>query len=1179
MPQTAAPVLGARDVASSLARSSSRPLAAPRSLWSVASTPGARPALPAAASAFDAEGDDSAAAFVADGDNSAFGPEHYEYWRGLMRDCITLPSAQRMLPHLDPNDPLGVNLKRSGVSEDGLVYSVMKREKAKHKHKMLLVRVGEFYETMGFDAALLVQFAGLNPMGARPFKAGTPVVNLRSTLDKLLHHGFSVAVVEEAPQERLYGQTSARKTRYLAGIVTPSTPDYVHGLAKLDDDPEGFYTSSPPTLGVASGASGFTLVEVHPETRQYSTLERLPEQALVARLWSAPTAPLYLHASVRTLPGFSKSGTVGSGRARREGAALAAALAGRPGQTHKYDGPVVDSLLQTVRLELCVPDAVAFKAKDASFVASAPRPLFLSAAMALGVVHSTGVPDLLASLLPRNTPRAVADALRGMLLSPPPERVARSLLEAHRLLRDCTAPLPSPPLIPAGKLSRLIAERECSANFLAEIETLCAAVGALWSKQQPIFEALLAPAQLATGNELRAGQLVSDCAAASDKLKAVLSPAVFATARSSGAVAPPDVRSEDMLGSALLDTGDDSTDSGELLWEAHWPEGDAPPPSAATPLGFLKENESPFRGRVRRECVPDAYNALERAAAELDAAIREDLLPFVERWESNRRARGAKSSATKKKPAPGDIALVHDPVNNAVRLKAPGRDTASWTAGVDPAKVKALTGAMDRFGRPDKSGRFTTSRVDKALDVYRRSAEAAEKAVLEALQDASAKLEPYLASLVGAAEMALYLRLAMEHTREAMRRGWCLPQLMPEGAPWRMRELTPPWMDRAGSSTVSNEFDCTGMMLLTGPNMAGKSTLGRAAGSAALLANCGLHVPAASAEVPRFRFYFVRMASSDSPAEGLSHWGLDMKDAAALADASAVSAGTCVVLDETCQGTEVAHATAMAGCLLELLDNRGARGIFATHLHGVLSLPLSLGNTTRMAMQTERNAATGALQPTWRLAEGECTQSLAFEVAADCGLPRDLLDRAEGLLPHALPAGSSSPPPVQPAPPAQPAQPRKQPRPSAVPPRPPPLSFEPKRSPALRDAATVLLQQCATLLGDGGVALTCLELSASEQPPPATVNRSAVYMLRVTQPSDAVAFYVGESDDLLGRLQTHRRTHAAAARVEAAYVLVPSGGGAKSKAREVEASTINAMRAAGYQLLNDTDGNHKAFGK
>ena len=86
-------------------------------------------------------------------------------------------------------------------------------------------------------------------------------------------------------------------------------------------------------------------------------------------------------------------------------------------------------------------------------------------------------------------------------------------------------------------------------------------------------------------------------------------------------------------------------------------------------------------------------------------------------------------------------------------------------------------------------------------------------------------------------------------------------------------------------------------------------------------------------------------------------------------------------------------------------------------------------------------------------------------------------------------------------------------------------------------------------------------------------------MLRVTQASGTVAFYVGESDDLLGRLRTHRRTHAAASVVEAAYVLVPSGGGAKSRAREVEASTINALRAAGYMLLNDRDGANRSFGK
>ena len=938
----------------------------------------------------------------------------------------------------------------------------------------------------------------------------------------------------------------------------------------LSADPESFHIAAPPTLGVASSATGFTLIEVHLETRQYSVLDSLPEQALVARLWTAPTAPLYLHASVGTLPGFSRAGTVGSGRARREGAALATALAGRPGAELAYDGPAVEALLQAVRLDLRLPDSVAFKAKDATLVAGAPRPLFLSAAMALGIVYSTGVPDLIASLLPRNTPRAVADALRAMLLSPPPESVAHSLLEAHRLMRECSVPLPSPPLIPAGKLSRLVAERECSANFLAEVEALCSAVSVLRSKQKPLFEALLAPARLATGNELKAEQLVRDCEAASEVVNSVLSPAVFASARSSGAAAAlPDMRPGDLLGSALLGNGDSSSGA-ELDWDAYWPEGDAPQPCDHTPVEFMRANE-PFRGRVRRDCVQAAYVDLDRAAAELDAAIGEDLLPFVEHWESTRNGRST-SRATVKSARTGDVAIVHDPINNAVRLKAPSRDMASWAATMDAGLVKALMTPFDRFGRADKSksGRFSTARVEKALESYRRAAEAADEAVLGALRAAAAALEPFLTSLVGAAELALYLRLVTEHTREAMRRGWCLPELLPEGSPWRMRELTPPWMDRAGSGTVSNSFDCSGMFLLTGPNMAGKSTLGRAAGCAALLANCGLHVPAASAEVPRFRYYFVRMASGDSPAEGLSHWGLDMKEAAALADKSAVSAGTCVVLDETCQGTEVAHATAMAGCLLELLDNSGARGIFATHLHGVLSLPLSLGNTVRMAMQTERDAATGALQPTWRLVAGECTESLAFEVAADCGLPRELLDRATGLLSHALPAASTSP--VQPAP-----------RPTvAVPPRPPrPLSFgsAPKGSPSLRDATSILLRQCDKMLADGDVQLTFLELTANEQPPPATVNRSAVYMLRITQASGTVAFYVGESDDLLGRLRTHRRTHAAASVVEAAYVLVPSGGGAKSRAREVEASTINALRAAGYLLLNDRDGANRSFGK
>ncbi len=69
------------------------------------------------------------------------------------------------------------------------------------------------------------------------------------------------------------------------------------------------------------------------------------------------------------------------------------------------------------------------------------------------------------------------------------------------------------------------------------------------------------------------------------------------------------------------------------------------------------------------------------------------------------------------------------------------------------------------------------------------------------------------------------------------------------------------------------------MFLLTGPNMAGKSTVARSAASCALLANCGLLAPISGvAKIPRFDGVFVRMAAQDAPSEGLSSFAVEVLD-------------------------------------------------------------------------------------------------------------------------------------------------------------------------------------------------------------------------------------------------------------------------------------------------------------
>lgn len=84
---------------------------------------------------------------------------------------------------------------------------------------MSCVQSGKFYETVGFDACLLVEYAGLNPMGGTDRgtpRAGCPVANLRQTLDSLTGNGFSAAILEEV--KAAYGDKS-RRQHFIAGSV------------------------------------------------------------------------------------------------------------------------------------------------------------------------------------------------------------------------------------------------------------------------------------------------------------------------------------------------------------------------------------------------------------------------------------------------------------------------------------------------------------------------------------------------------------------------------------------------------------------------------------------------------------------------------------------------------------------------------------------------------------------------------------------------------------------------------------------------------------------------------------------------------------------------------------------------------------------------------------------------
>ena len=119
-----------------------------------------------------------------------------------------------------------MDTRLKGVAEGrkGSLFEFLMEVKRAHPTKVVLVRVGEFYETWGFDAVVLVQHAGLNPMGqAGVPRAGCPKQNVHAVLRDLTGAGHACAVCEEVPQPYTYGARAKRKQRFVAGVVTPAS--------------------------------------------------------------------------------------------------------------------------------------------------------------------------------------------------------------------------------------------------------------------------------------------------------------------------------------------------------------------------------------------------------------------------------------------------------------------------------------------------------------------------------------------------------------------------------------------------------------------------------------------------------------------------------------------------------------------------------------------------------------------------------------------------------------------------------------------------------------------------------------------------------------------------------------------------------------------------------------------
>jgi DNA mismatch repair protein MutS len=185
------------------------------------------------------------------------------------------------------------------------------------------------------------------------------------------------------------------------------------------------------------------------------------------------------------------------------------------------------------------------------------------------------------------------------------------------------------------------------------------------------------------------------------------------------------------------------------------------------------------------------------------------------------------------------------------------------------------------------------------------------------------------------------------------------------------------------------------VQLVTGPNMAGKSTILRQIGLCIILAQLGSFVPCDAASIGVVDRLFTRVGASDNLARGQSTFMVEMSETSAILHGA--TQRSLVLLDEIGRGTSTYDGVAIAWAVTEFLHDRvGCKTMFATHYHELMQLPERLQHARNFNVAVRETE--GKVVFLHRLEPGGTDRSYGIHVAQLAGLPREVVTRATAVL-------------------------------------------------------------------------------------------------------------------------------------------------------------------------------------
>jgi DNA mismatch repair protein MutS len=283
----------------------------------------------------------------------------------------------------------------------------------------------------------------------------------------------------------------------------------------------------------------------------------------------------------------------------------------------------------------------------------------------------------------------------------------------------------------------------------------------------------------------------------------------------------------------------------------------------------------------------------------------------------------------------------------------------------------------------------------KILGAEERSMKLEYELFLKVREEVLQSLQP----IQRTAEALAQLDVLASFAESALLHAYCRPVVRDEGVV-QLRDARHPVLEQTLVETrfVPNDtaLDATVQIaLITGPNMAGKSTYIRQVALLALLAHTGSFIPAAEARVDLVDRIFTRIGASDDLSRGQSTFMVEMSETANILNNA--TARSLIILDEIGRGTSTFDGLSLAWSIVEHLHNQiGAKTLFATHYHELTELAGRLPRLKNFTVAVrEWNDQVVFLH---KIVEGGADKSYGIQVARLAGVPKPVIERSKEIL-------------------------------------------------------------------------------------------------------------------------------------------------------------------------------------